>query len=130
VTRQGENVVDRTKLTEAYARLHILKQDLANYGEIEQTYINMYHAALYDLQTASGYDLSRYKIPDTEIHQQVTGWEQRHTRRTRFENVPTYSDKYVCDATYFLVQVNTVLLLFQLEIQHPEQRPIGFRPPQ
>ena len=122
--------MDQTKLTEAYVRLHILKQDLADYGEIEQKYVQMYHEALSDLQNASGYDLSRYTIPASEIHQQVTGWTQHRPARMRFENVPTYSDKLVCDATYFLVQINTVLMFFNLELQHPDQRPIGFRPPQ
>lgn len=116
--------MSNTPLTEALASLISLKENLPSL--VKEIYIYNYHSILSDLEAASGFDLTKYRILPDHLKQKgpIEPWRplRRQGAQRKSEPPETY-----CPRPYFLMQIDAVLLLFT----YPEEkRPIGFRPPQ
>ena len=87
-----------------------LKQNLptTNPYVVEEKFAREFNLCLGDLEKASGYDLSRYKISEDEM---------------KLEMAYNNNGRY-CDRALLLTKINAILLFFRIE---PEELKIGFR---
>lgn len=95
----------------------------------DETTVSRYNNILTELQAASGYDLERFCVPDTELRGKVTS-----VRRGGYSGQPgsvTRSKTRYCDPQAMaqrLVAVATYIASFQPAPRGPA--PLGFQPPE
>ncbi|MGA2136733.1 MAG: hypothetical protein ABSH50_30965 [Bryobacteraceae bacterium] len=87
--------------------------------------VSRFHQIVEALEAAYSVDLSAFRIPDSEIKQQVVG-VQRAPRSGRFPGRIQMSGKRYCDEQFARRQVEGVMLYFQTLQQSPERPKFGF----
>jgi hypothetical protein len=112
--------MSQTSLAEAYARLQALKSNLPDAHEVDEKYVQEFHLALELLEPISGYDLSRFRVPLSEVHPQVSG-------RNYVTGKVYYSGRKVCERSFMMMKVDSVLGFFQIQTA-PRKGTIGFKP--
>ena len=92
--------IDTIKLRQAFARLKALTEHLPDDDEIEDKYVNDYHALLDTIQAETGQDFSHFRVPENEL-----------TRRERLTGIDVFEgethtaltpERY-CDRAVFLI---------------------------
>ena len=114
--------MDELKLLEAYTRLKGIKDNIPNTGPLTETYVTEYHDVLKILMDITGFDLSGFSIPQSEVQPRVT-----------MSNVYTgeklYSPEKYCPKPLFSMKVDAVLTFFEMQIPESNKPRIGFKPP-
>jgi len=102
-------------LSSIYARLKSLNDNLPNDGSVHQKYVFEYNDLLSEIETINKIDLSKFKIPDSELINNLIG--------VNFKGSHKYSDYKVCDRNYFKMKIEGLLNLFYI-VENKAQ--IGF----
>ena len=117
--------MDEIKLRKALAMLQSLADELPGNGDIEEKYVDLYHATLSDIQRETGQDLSYFLIPSTELERHITSLPgPRIGRRPRGEI--TYSKVRYCDRARFFVGFKGAINFINSFMQGSGRRAIGF----
>jgi len=96
-----------------------MKDNLPKTMEVDQKYVAEYHGILDDLEAATGTDLRKFRIPQGEIHPQVSGGNYI-TGETH------YSGRQVCERAYLVMKVDGVLGFFSIKLS-PKKKEFGFK---
>jgi hypothetical protein len=104
---------------EALARLTALKSNLPNPLGVQEKYVNEFHQILDLLELNSGSDLSRFRVPTSELRPQVASLN-------RLAGRTTYTHDRRCDRNFLTMKIDGVLRLFELQTAGQKSR-IGFR---
>ncbi len=57
----------------AYTLLKSLRQNLPETYEVSKDWVDDYHSILDSIETSTGQSLKEFRVPDSDIHPQVTG---------------------------------------------------------
>ena len=106
--------MNQDEVAQAYARLKSMQDNLPKHFEVDRKYVAEYHAILDLLQTASGSNLSGFRVPDTDIHDEVSGGNTI-TGKTY------YSGRRVVQRSDLMMKVDGVLGFFTIKT-------VGFNP--
>ncbi len=110
--------MSQDQLTQAYARLKAMKDNLPDNYEVDQKYLDEYHQILDLLQTASGSDLKAFRVQASEIHRETTGGNY-------ISGEVYYSDRLVCERAYLAMKIDGVLGFFTIKTA-PKRKEFGF----
>ncbi|MGA2481568.1 MAG: hypothetical protein ABSF92_00440 [Candidatus Acidiferrales bacterium] len=105
-------------LAEAFARLNAVRGNLPDSLVIHEKYVNEFHDILDLLTKETGTDLSRFRVPASELKRTPTSFTPG--RGTR------YSEAKYCDRQFLLIKIDSVLGFFKLQTAKSE---IGFHAP-
>lgn len=112
--------MSQEELAQAYARLKSMKDNLAKTHEVDRKYIVEYHRILDQLEAATGSKLHDFRVPDTEIHPQISGGNY-------ITGEVHYSGRQVCERSYLAMKVDAVLGFFTIKTaSRPKE--FGFKP--
>ncbi|MGA2966828.1 MAG: hypothetical protein ABSD64_11495 [Terriglobales bacterium] len=112
-----------SEIVKAYALLSSLKQNLPNTFEVTKEWVDDYHSILDSVEKETGESLEEFRIPDGELHRQVTGGNYR-------TGITTYGKNIVVQRARFMLKVDAVLGYFQFQTPSPpDKQPIGFKKP-
>lgn len=106
------------KINKALAQLQALRDELPA-GDIEEKYVDLYHASLIDIQDEIGQDLSYFRIPPEELKHHVSG----RMRAPRIGGRPStgggisYSTERYCDRARFLIALKGAINFINSLIQ-------------
>lgn len=108
-----------SELLKAYALLQSLRQNLPESFEVSREWVDDYHSRLDSLEKLSGQDLKEFRVPDSDLHRQVTGGNYL-TGQTTYGNV-------VVNRSRLLLKVDALLSYFLFQTSEQKKAPIGFR---
>ena len=109
-------------LAQAYARLQAMKDNLPKNYEVDQKYVQEFHQILDTLQAASGSDLKNFRVPQNEIHPQVSGGNY-------ITGEVHYSGKQVCERNYLAMKIDGDLGFFTIKTAPAaKKKEFGFKP--
>lgn len=112
--------MNQIRLAEAYARINALKAHLPEAYVVEQKYVEEFHEVLSVLEQESCADLSKFRIPESEVRPRVIS-----VRRMR--GSVTYSDRSYCERSFLMMRIDGILGFFSLQMATPKTA-IGFHP--
>jgi len=117
--------MDEIKLRKALALLQSLADELPPRGDIEEKYVNLYHATLADIQNETGHDLNYFSIPPTELERHITSIPGPRIGR-HGGGEPTYSKVRYCDRARFMIGFKGAVNFINSFMQGTGRRAIGF----
>ena|SRR5215213_3717418 len=125
--------MDEIKLQKALGMLQAIVNELPNGdADIKDTYVNLYHRTLSDIQTELQCDLSEFFIPASELKRQVTSspsgirLPSQIRSQTRSSQVE-YSQESYCERARFMIALKgAVNFINSLLTQEPAKRIVGF----
>ena len=100
--------MNQDQLAQAYARLKSMKDNLPKYFEVDSKYVDQYHEILSLLQTASDTDLSGFRVPESDIHNEVSGGNM-------MSGQVFYSGRKVLQRTDLMMKIDAVLGFFTIK---------------
>ena len=112
-----------TKFAIGWAKLLAFKENLPSF--LKQRHVEEYHSILQLVQEGSGYDLSPFRISESEVDHEIAGGS-RGTRRRPGTTLYT-SDKR-CNHGHMSRQIDGVIGFFNSLQAPPSPSKIGFRP--
>lgn len=120
-------MVLEVKTLKAIALLESLVEEMPKEDDIEETYVNLYHQALSDIQSETGHDLTYFAIPASELERQVTNMLPVLVPSQRDESrEPIYSNERYCKRERFLIGLKGALNFLNSITQGSTKPPIGF----
>jgi hypothetical protein len=120
--------MDGEKLNQAISRLVNFENSLPQDDEIEEKYVDLYHKTLSDIQDETGFDLSYFVIPPTELkHREfqypgtpAIGHHPGSQARTE------YSPMRYCDRARFLIELRGAITSLNRISEGASRRVIGY----
>jgi hypothetical protein len=135
-----KSTTGQESVAEALARLNSLKSNLPGGVTVEEKYVDEFDAILDLLEQSSGDDLSRFRVPASELKRRVTssnpyggtggGWRSRRANAER-ATIPAPepkdpTDDMYCDRSFLMMKIDGLLGLFALRMSGEDSR-IGFK---
>jgi len=124
MTQNNNDAIFRT-----YSRLKALRQNLpgtVGWG-VEEKFVREYHDILSKLESAMGFDLGEFKIPDTEIQRKISSYAPANSFMGTPEET-TYTEERYVNQSYMLAKFDAVLGYFEI-LNSPREYEIGFKRP-
>jgi hypothetical protein len=116
---------DRAKLRQAQSDLEALKKNLPN-ANVKETTIVSFHSILDRLKSETGYDLTAFRIPQSEIKPRRVN-QPRSPRIGRYDPVmpprTTWSEDRFCDRQMFHTAIDSAISRLQLELAQSVDQP-------
>lgn len=111
--------MSQDELAQAYARLKSMKDNLPKTFELDEKYVVEYHQILDTLQSVSGSDLRNFRVPESEIHPEVSGGNM-------ITGTVDYSGRQVCETNYLRMKVDAVFGFFTIRTSS-KKKEVGFK---
>lgn len=124
--------MDEMKLPKALGMLQAIVDELPDGSvDIKETYVNLYHRTLSDIQSELHCDLSEYFIPASELKRHVTsipsGIRLPSQIRSQRSSQVEYSQESYCERARFMIALKgAVNFINSLLTQEPAKRIVGF----
>lgn len=112
--------MDDDLLRKALGTLEAFTNNLPPLGDIEESYVNLYHKTLTEISSQTGHDLDYFRIPSDELNYHVASSSSVDPDRT------TYSPNRFCARSMFLIKLNSAINYLVSFLSDPHKRIIGF----
>lgn len=106
------------EIAKAYTLLSSIKANVPTNFEVDQSWVDDYHAALEQVENATGLSLREYRVSHADMHRETTGGNY-------LTGEVFYSGRTVVERSRFMMKVDAVLGYFTLKTE-PKKQQIGF----
>jgi len=107
------------EIAKAYTLLSSIKANAPNNFAVDQSWVDDFHAALAQVEKATGLSLQEFRIPDADMHRETAGGNY-------LTGETYYSGRTVVERSRFMMKVDAVLGYFSLQKDRPTKGQIGF----
>lgn len=108
------------EIAKAFTLLSSMKENVPKTFEVDESWVNDFHAALSQVEAATGITLQEFRISPSELRRETTGGNY-------LSGEVFYSGRNVVERSRFLVKLDAVLRYFSYEREKTTKGPIGFR---
>jgi hypothetical protein len=106
-------------IVKAFALLSSLKQHIPNNYEVDQSWVDDFHKALQQIETATGTSLQEFHVSQQELKREVSS-------SNYLDGTVDYSGRMVVERSRLLLKVDAVLGFFQYVKDKPAKGKLGF----
>jgi len=110
---------DNDEILRAYSLLNALKENLPDIYEIEERWVKEYNNALAKITTATGMDLTDFKLSSDDLGESIAS-------ANSITGEVTYREGLYCERSRLIQKLDAILTYFTL-LQTPPEKKIGFK---
>ena len=107
------------EIAKAFSMLSSLKQNIPNNYQVDQSWVEDFHTALQQIESATGASLQEFRVSPQELKREKSGGNY-------VTGEVHYSGRTVVERTRLMLKVDAVLGFFQYEQDKPTKGKLGF----